>query len=416
MRNNVVFLAISLVSLLSLLFFTESYSQAQYKQETLEKASKILQEEPLTDTHNDLPWVIRIWEESPMDVEGYDLRKTTPHETDIERLREGGVGVQYWSVYVPAEIESGFARFQLEQFDIAHRIIEQYPEVFEIALTAAGIERIKKSGKIASLLGMEGGHVIENSLGALRSFYRLGARYMTLSHSLTLDWVDSATDEAKHGGLTDFGKEVVKEMNRLGMMVDISHVSPEVMHDVLDISEAPVIFSHSSARALTDHPRNVPDDVLRRLVENNGVINVNFYNVYISEELRQYNLELNGLVKGLPYDNKRKAIVDQYYRTHQPVPQATLEGVADHLDHIKNVTGSDHIGIGADYYGGGNMPVGLEDVSKYPYLFAELIERGWTENELKKLAGQNMLRVLKENEEVAKKLQAKKSPSIVQYE
>ncbi len=410
MRNNFVFLAISL------LFFTESYSQATYKQETLEKASKILKEEPLTDTHNDLPWVIRIWEESPMDVEGYDLRKTTPHETDIERLREGGVGVQYWSVYVPAEIESGFATFQLEQFDIAHRIIERYPEVFEIALTATDIERIKKSGKIASLLGMEGGHVIENSLGALRSFYRLGARYMTLSHNVTLDWVDSATDEAKHGGLTDFGKEVVKEMNRLGMMVDISHVSPEVMHDVLDISEAPVIFSHSSARALTDHPRNVPDDVLRRLVENNGVINVNFYDVFISEELRQYSLELNGLVKGLPYDNKRKAIVDEYYRTHQPVPQATLEGVADHLDHIKNVIGSDYIGIGADYYGGGNMPVGLEDVSKYPYLFAELIERGWTENELKKLAGQNMLRVLKENEEVAKKLQAKKSPSIVQYE
>lgn len=239
---------------------------------------------------------------------------------------------------------------------------------------------------------------------------------MTLSHNVTLDWVDSATDEAKHGGLTDFGKEVVKEMNRLGMMVDISHVSPEAMHDVLDVSEAPVIFSHSSARALTDHPRNVPDDVLMRLVENNGVINVNFYNVFISEELRQYNLELNGLVKGLPYDNKRKAIVDEYYRTHQPVPQATLEGVADHLDHIKNVIGSDHIGIGADYYGGGNMPVGLEDVSKYPYLFAELIERGWTENELKKLAGQNMLRVLKENEEVAKKLQAKTSPSIVQYE
>ena len=410
MHNNFVFLAISL------LFFTESYSQATYKQETLEKASKILKEEPLTDTHNDLPWVIRIWEESPMDVEGYDLRKTTPHETDIERLREGGVGVQYWSVYVPAEIESGFATFQLEQFDIAHRIIERYPEVFEIALTATDIERIKKSGKIASLLGMEGGHVIENSLGALRSFYRLGARYMTLSHSLTLDWVDSATDEPKHGGLTDFGKEVVKEMNRMGMMVDISHVSPEAMHDVLDVSEAPVIFSHSSARALTDHPRNVPDDVLRRLAENNGVINVNFYNVFISEELRQYSLELNGLVKGLPYDNKRKAIVDEYYRTHQPVPKATLEGVADHLDHIKNVIGSDHIGIGADYYGGGNMPVGLEDVSKYPYLFAELIERGWTENELKKLAGQNMLRVLKENEKVAKMLQAKKSPSIVQYE
>jgi len=410
MRNNFVFLSISL------LFFTESYSQATYKRETLEKAIKILKEEPLTDTHNDLPWVIRIWEESPMDVEGYDLRKTTPHETDIERLREGGVGVQYWSVYVPAEIESGFATFQLEQFDIAHRIIERYPEVFEIALTATDIERIKKSGKIASLLGMEGGHVIENSLGALRSFYRLGARYMTLSHNVTLDWVDSATDEAKHGGLTDFGKEVVKEMNRLGMMVDISHVSPEVMHDVLDISEAPVIFSHSSARALTDHPRNVPDDVLRRLAENNGVINVNFYDVFISEELRQYSLELNGLVKGLPYDNKRKAIVDEYYKTHQPVPQATLEGVADHLDHIKNVIGSDYIGIGADYYGGGNMPVGLEDVSKYPYLFAELIERGWTENELKKLAGQNMLRVLKENEEVAKKLQAKKSPSIVQYE
>ncbi len=350
-----------------------------------------------------------------MDVEGYDLRKTTPHETDIKRLRKGGVGVQYWSIYVPAEIESGFATFQLEQFDIAHRIIEKYPEVFEIALTASDIERIKKSGKIASLLGMEGGHVIENSLGALRSFYRLGARYMSLSHSLTLVWVDSATDEAKHGGLTDFGKEVVKEMNRMGMMVDISHVSPEAMHDVLDISEAPVIFSHSSARALTDHPRNVPDDVLRRLVENNGVININFYNVFISEELRQYNLELNELVKGLPYDNNRKEIVDEYHRTHQPVPEATLQGVADHLDHVKNVIGSDHIGIGADYYGGGNMPVGLEDVSKYPYLFAELIERGWTDDDLKKLAGQNMLRVLKENEEVAKKLQAKKSPSIVQY-
>ena len=199
----------------------------------LERARELLAEEPLTDTHNDLPWVIRGWEDAPMNVEAYDLRITAPHETDIDRLRQGGIGVQYWSIYVPSDLTSGFARAQLEQFDIAHRMIKMYPDVFELALTAADIERIKSTGKIASLLGMEGGHVIENSLGALRMYYRLGARYMTLTHGGTIDWADSATDEARHGGLTPFGEEVVREMNRLGMMVDIPHVSPAVMHQAL---------------------------------------------------------------------------------------------------------------------------------------------------------------------------------------
>jgi membrane dipeptidase len=250
---------------------------------------RVLSTTPLVDGHNDLPWAIRNYESAPMDVEAYDLTSRTPGHTDLDRLREGQVGAQFWSVYVPfGAVEEGAARVQLEEIDIARRIIDGYPGHFELALTASDVERIFGSGRIASMLGMEGGHAIENSLGALRAFYDLGVRYMTLTHGGTIDWADSATDEPRHGGITRFGEEVVKEMNRVGMLVDLSHVSPAGMSDVLNVSEAPVIFSHSSARALTDHPRNVPDSILRRMPENGGVVMVTFVQSYVSEKVRTH--------------------------------------------------------------------------------------------------------------------------------
>ena len=384
-------------------------------------ARKLLGETPLIDGHNDLPWEIRVSKTAPRDVAAYDLRARTPGQTDLARLAEGQVAAQFWSIYIPGEAkDSGYARMQLEQFDIARRMIARYPDRLVLALTALDIERAFKRHRIASLLGMEGGHAIENSLGALRSYYALGARYLTLTHNVTLDWVDAALDEPKHGGLTPFGREVVREMNRLGMLVDLSHVSAAVMSDALDVSEAPVIFSHSGARALANHPRNVPDAILARMPRNGGVVMVNFYPPFVSEASRLADdaekAALKPLLAGVTDPAEEERITRDYRASHPPVP-ATLAEVADQIEYIRRVAGPDHVGIGSDFDGtDGMLPEGLEDVSKYPYLFAELIRRGWSDEDLKKLAGQNLLRVMRRAEEVARRLQGEREPSTATIE
>jgi membrane dipeptidase len=375
-----------------ILAFAPSALYAQDAQDAddphMEIALRVLRTTPLIDGHNDLPWAIREYEAAPMDVAAYNLERRAPGQTDIGRLRQGGVGGQFWSVYVPVDaVEEGAARFQLEEIDIALQIIERYPEQLALALTAADVERVFHEGRIASLLGMEGGHAIENSLGALRAFYALGVRYMTLTHSANIDWADAGTDDELHGGLTEFGREVVREMNRLGMLVDLSHTSVNTMHDALDVAEAPVIFSHSSARALTDHRRNVPDEVLRRLPDNGGVVMVTFVPSFINEANRTW--------EGSPADR----------------PRATLGDVADHIEHVRRIAGIDHVGIGSDFDGISSTPIGLEDVSTFPALLAELSRRGWTESELRMLAGGNVLRVMRESESVSRRLRRERDPS-----
>ena len=377
----------------------------------LTRARRILRTAPLVDGHNDLAIVIREDAKAPGDVEAYDLRKRTTGDTDLERLRRGQIGAQFWSVYIPGEIkDSGYARVQLEQIDIARRVIERYPEALRLATTAAEVQGAFRAGRIGSLLGMEGGHAIENSLGALRVFHRLGVRYMTLTHNVTLDWADAALDVPKHNGLTPFGKEVVREMNRLGMIVDISHVTPKVMHDALDVTAAPVMFSHSSAKALTNHPRNVPDDVLARLKSNGGVVMVTFIPAFVSQPVADWDLGVRELTKGNPSLADMERIRAEYAKTH-PRPTATLKDVADHIEHVRTVAGVDHVGIGSDFYGSTDMPEGLADVSKFPDLFAELIRRGWSDADLVKLAGGNILRVLRQTEIVARRLQRERPPS-----
>lgn len=403
-------------ALAALLLFASPALAGTDEDAALRHARELLASTILIDGHNDLPWVIREWAEAPMDVEKYDLRKSAPHETDLARLRAGGVGAQFWSVYVPGEIGSGFARVQLEQIDIARRMIARYPEALELALTADDVERIHRSGRIASLLGMEG-HVLENSLGALRAYYDLGARYLTLTHNVTLDWADAALDEPRHGGLTRFGEEVVHEMNRLGMLVDLSHVSPDTAKDALAVAEAPVIFSHSCARALVDHPRNVPDDVLSRVPANGGVVMVTFIQAFVSQAARDWWAPLEEQTKGVAVDAEYQRLQREYVAAHGEAPRATLAQVADHIEHVRRVAGVDHVGIAGDFWGSGDdVTEGLEDVSKYPYLFAELIRRGWSDADLRKLAGENVLRVLRAAETVARRLQAERPPSTATIE
>ena len=383
----------------------------------LAHANALLKSTPLVDGHNDLPWVIRESKTAPLDVDAYDLRKKTPHQTDIARMRAGHLGGQFWSVYIPGDIkDSGFARVQLEQIDIARRIIARYPEALAPAKTAADVRTAFKAGKVGSLLGMEGGHAIENSLGALRAYYDLGARYMTLTHNVTLDWADAALDSAKHGGLTNFGREVIREMNRLGMLVDLSHVSPGVMSNVLDVAVAPVIFSHSATRALVDHPRNVPDSILKRLPKNGGVVMVTFVPSFTSPAVRAHGLAATAARadarKRLGNDTAAISRAMKTWNAEHSAPKATLKDVADHIDHVKRVAGADYVGIGSDFDGvDDDLPVGLEDLSKYPALFAELIRRGWSDADLKKLAGENVLRALSTAEQVAKRLQKERPPS-----
>ena len=386
----------------------------------LAHARRLLRETILIDGHNDLPWEIRTSKTAPRDVEAYDLRQPTPGDTDLARLRAGGVGGQFWSVYVPGEDKAaGYARVQLEQIDIARRVVGRYPDALALATGADEVERAFRQGRIASLLGMEGGHVLENSLGALRAYHDLGVRYMTLTHNVTLGWADAASDEARHGGLTRFGEEVVREMNRLGMLVDLSHTSLDTVDDALRVAEAPVIFSHSSARALCDVPRNVPDAVLRRLPANGGVVMVTFVAAFVSQEFatayapirREYRARTAGVAD--PAERSRiEAELDRGFKR----PVVTIGQVADHFDHVRKVAGVDHIGIGADYDGNTDWPLGLEDVSRYAYLFAELIRRGWSDVELKKVAGGNVLRALRAAEATARRLQATRPPSVATIE
>jgi membrane dipeptidase len=414
MRLSGLPLALVLVPL-TLFSVPMSSASAQSPDRALEHARQLLKSTPLIDGHNDLPWEIREFKTAPRDVAAYDLRSRTPKHTDLGRLKEGQVAAQFWSIYIPGEIkDSGFARVQLEQFDIARRMIARYPERLALALTAADIERDFKRGRIASLLGMEGGHAIENSLGALRAYYDLGARYLTLTHNVTLDWADAALDSARHDGLTEFGREVVREMNRLGMLVDLSHVSAATMSDALDVTEAPVIFSHSSARALTDHPRNVPDSILARLPKNGGLVMVTFVPAFVSPEAAAWDAKarehFEQLKTSVSDTAERRRLNDDWKAAH-PQPPASLKQVADHIEHVRDVAGIDHVGIGSDFDGIDTVPQGLEDVSKFPELFAELIRRGWTDSDLKKLAGQNLLRVLRAAEATAARLQKTRQPS-----
>jgi membrane dipeptidase len=377
------------------------------------RVERILRDVPLIDGHNDLPWQYR--ERTKNRLAQIDLRQDhsgieKPLHTDIPRLRKGGLGAQFWSVYVPVSLKGGDAvQATLEQIDVVHRLDALYPDTFALALTADDVVRIHKSGRIASLIGMEGGHSINNSLGTLRMFHRAGARYMTLTHSDNVDWADSATADPKLGGLSPFGKTVVAEMNRLGMLVDLSHVSPATMHDVLDVAAAPVIFSHSSARAVTDHARNVPDDVLARMKANGGVVMVTFVPGFVSERVRQHGAtrdaeqaRLKALHSGNP-DKVKTAFAA--WEAANPRPKATLAEVADHLDHLMKIAGEDHIGIGGDLDGISTTPVGLESVAEYPKLLAELLRRGYTESQVKKVAGLNVLRVMRAAEAVAARLQ-----------
>jgi membrane dipeptidase len=396
----------TLLALLTLLPVTLA---AQAADPHLELARRVLRTTPLFDGHNDLPWAIRQSPTARGNVAAYDLRTRTEGHTDLERLRQGMVGAQWWSVYLPGDwADSGYARVQLEQIDIARRVIERYSDHFELALTAADVRRIFAAGKIPGMLGMEGGHAIENSLGALRSFHDLGARYMTLTHNVTLDWADAASGPFPHGGLTDFGREVVREMNRLGMVVDLSHVSPGTMSDALNTTQAPIMFSHSNAFALANHVRNVPDSILRRMPANGGIVMVTFVPGFISQPLIDHNRQLAALRQdaavrhGADTAATRRAVDD--WRAANPAPKATLAEVADHIHYIRTVAGVDHVGIGGDFDGISEVVVGLEDVSTYPALFAELSRRGWSEADLRKLAGENMLRVLEGVEATARRL------------
>jgi membrane dipeptidase len=411
---------ISVLALASLFMGCASLSAQTERDDYRQQAIEILESVPLFDGHNDVPWQYR-------NRVGYkfselDFFDTThldpPMHTDIPRLREGRVGAQWWSVYVSANIpEPEAVKQTMEQIDFVYRMIEKYPDHFELALTADDVERVFAEGKIASLIGMEGGHSINNSLATLRMFYNLGARYMTITHGRTLDWADAAGDDPQHDGLNAFGEEVIREMNRLGMLVDLSHVTPETMKDAIRVSEAPVMFSHSNARAISGHPRNVPDDVLRIIPEKDGLVMVTFVESFTSEELRRYYAERSGyqakmesLYGGQPEMVRQK--MNEWSEVNE-MPKSTLEQVADHIDHIRDLIGVNYIGIGGDYDGISSLPLGLEDVSTYPSLFAELLRRGYSEEDLRKIAGLNMLRVMRGAEGVSARLRADREPSEV---
>lgn len=376
---------------------------------------------PLIDGHNDYPWALRGIDPG-RDFAKADITGAVPAlMTDIPRLRAGGMGAQFWSVYVPSSMQGNEAvRATLEQIDVVHRMTKRWPETFELALTADDVERIFRKGRIASLIGMEGGHSIDSSLATLRMMHALGARYMTLTHSTNVPWADSATDTPAHGGLTRFGEEVVREMNWLGMLVDLSHVSPDTMQDALRVAAAPVIFSHSSSRALNDVPRNVPDDVLRLLPRNGGVVMVTFVPGFLSAAVtaheRLVDAERTRLRGQFPGDDvKVRAGMDQWHAAH-PTPRATVKDIADHIDHIRRVAGIDHIGLGGDFDGITAVPQGVEDVSKYPVITAELLRRGYSDDDVKKILGLNVLRVMRQVERVSAGLREKRGPSTATIE
>ncbi|HWC73668.1 MAG TPA: dipeptidase [Gemmatimonadales bacterium] len=392
--------SLSLVAVLSLVSLSPVAAQDYRAQ-----AIRILATVPLIDGHNDIPDAIR--ERGGVDSVNFAMSQPKLM-TDIPRLRAGHVGGQFWAAYVPVSTIHGGehpAVYALEQIELVHRLCAKYPASLAMARTAADVERNFKAGKISCLIGIEGGHAIENSLGALRAFARLGVRYMTLTHWETIDWADAATDSARHNGLTPFGEDVVREMNRLGMLVDLSHVSDATMMSALRVSRAPVIFSHSSARALDNHVRNVPDSILILLAKNGGVVMTNFAPDYVSDSLRIYDDSLQKKATRLRAAGLDSTAVRDSMNAWQAAgPKATLAQVADHVEHLRKVAGIDHVGIGSDFDGISSVPVGLEDVSKFPDLIAELLRRGWTEADVKKVAGLNTLRVLRDAERVAREL------------
>lgn len=383
------------------------------------EARSLLDTVPLFDGHNDLPWALR--ERYRNHLQEVDLKAdlrqlAEPTHTDLPRLRSGGVGAQFWSVYVPVDLEGAAAvQAVVEQIDVVHRLAASYPQQLELARTADDVERIHGAGRIASLIGIEGGHSINDSLAVLRALYELGASYMTITHWKGHAWADAATSPPEHDGLTPFGEEVIREMNRLGMLVDLSHVSESTMLDALAVSEAPVIFSHSSARGVVGHPRNVPDAVLGKLVDNGGVVMVTFVPVFVSEALRTWSADreaekarLEALHIGDPVASEAALAA---WAEARPAPEATLSMVADHIDHVRQVAGIDHVGIGSDFDGISRTPAGLEDVSCYPALFAELMRRGYSPEDIRKIAGLNLLRVMRGAEAVASRLRGSRPAS-----
>ncbi len=382
-------------------------------------ARALLDRFPVIDGHNDLPWALRM--AGALDPAATDLAAPVEFtHTDLPRLTAGGVGAQFWSVYVPAGLQGESAvTTTLEQIDLVRQLAARYPDALELAFTAADVQRIMASGRIASLLGAEGGHSIANSLGALRALYLLGVRYLTLTHNLNLPWADSATDQPAAGGLTAFGREVVREMQRLGMLVDLSHVAATTMSDALDVAEAPVIFSHSSALAVCDHPRNVPDAILSRLAGNGGICMVTFVPAFVSPRCREWELELAAEMdrQGLDYrDLDARSEVRGAWTAQHPKPVATLADVVAHAEHIREVAGIDHIGLGGDYDGVDALPEGLQDVSCYPALIGALLDRGWSEADCGKLTCGNLLRVLAQAETAAGLIQASRPPSAARIE
>lgn len=362
------------------------------------------------DGHNDLPWAIRT--KGSSSFERIDIAKPQPElHTDIPRLRKGNVGAQFWSVYVPSStMKKGTSLADtVQQIDLVKAMIKHYPDTFQLAESYEDIVNARKNGRIASLIGVEGGHSIENSIQNLRRLYRMGARYMTLTHSDTLDWADSATDEARHGGLSAFGEEIVREMNRLGMLVDLSHVSPDTMKDALRVTQAPIIFSHSSARAIADHPRNVPDDVLKLVKENRGVVMVNFFSGFVEPESARRMASMFDVIRDL----KQKFPVEQDYRREMqkwskanPILPGTVHDLVDHIDHIVKIAGVDCVGIGSDYDGVSKLPEQLEDVSTYPVITQELLNRGYSAEDIHKIMSGNIMRVYQEAEQVSKRLRS----------
>jgi len=385
------------------------------------RARTLHKQSPLIDGHNDYPWALRDLDPGRDFAKG-DITGSMPKlMTDIPRLRQGGLGGQFWSVYVPASMQGKEAvRVTLDQIDVVHRMVRRWPETFVTARTAADVERAFKSGKIASMIGMEGGHSIDNSLATLRMMSALGVGYMTLTHTANVPWADAATDKPVLGGLSKFGEEVVREMNWLGMLVDLSHVSPDTMEDAIRVSEAPVIFSHSSAKALCNVPRDVPDNILQMLPKNGGVVMITFVPGFISQEVADYNTKSDAATQSFraqfPNNEAYVNTAMERWRAENPEPRATLSQVADHIDHVRKVAGIDHIGLGGDFDGITAVVQGLEDVSKYPDLTAELLKRGYSDADVKKILGLNVLRVMREAERVSMELHKKRGPSTATIE
>ncbi|GAA0434871.1 dipeptidase [Streptomyces luteireticuli] len=384
----------------------------------LTRARELLAAHPVVDGHNDLPWALR--QQVAYDLDRRDIatdQSGAGLHTDLPRMRAGGVGGQFWSVYVRSDMAGDDAvSATLEQIDIVRQLTDRYTDDLRLALTADDMEAARSEGRIASLMGAEGGHSINCSLATLRSLYALGVRYMTLTHNDNIPWADSATDERRAGGLTRFGEEVVREMNRLGMLVDLSHVSADTMRDAVRVSEAPVIFSHSSARAVCDHPRNVPDDVLASLAANGGVAMATFVPKFILPAAVEWTLAADENMRAHGFhhlDTTAEAMaVHHAFEASRPRPVATAATVADHLDHMREVAGVDHIGIGGDFDGTAFTPADLADVAGYPNLIAELLRRGWSETDLAKLTWQNAVRVLRDAESVSRDVRSRRGPSV----